>query len=143
MSYISDLATSFSCNAKLFAYETSFFSVTGDINTSASKLNHDLAKINSWTFKWKMRFNPDPTKQAQVVIFSQKSKRINHSQLLFNNNQGSQSSSQKHLDIIIDEQLTFCEHLKILTSKINKTIELIIGDIIAVRAIHRSYRRHL
>ena len=70
-----------------------------------------------------MNFSPDPSKQAQQVIFSRKSKKISHPPLFFNNIQVSQSSSQKHLGIILDEQLTFCEHLKMLTSKISKIIE--------------------
>ena len=44
---------------------------------------------------------------------------LSHLPLFFNNIQVSQSSSQN------DEQLTFCEHLKRLTSKINKTIALL------------------
>ena len=72
-----------------------------------------------------MNFNPDPSKQAQEVIFSRKSKKISHPTLFFNNIQVPQSSSQKHLGIILDEHLTFCKHLKMLTSKINKTIGLL------------------
>ena len=36
-----------------------------------------------------------------------------------------QYSSQKHLGLLLDEQLRFCEHLKMLRSKINKTIGLL------------------
>ena len=70
-----------------------------------------------------MNFNPDPNKEAQKVILCRKSKKINHVPLIFNNSQVSWSLSQKHLVIILDEQLTFCAHLKMLTSKINKTID--------------------
>ena len=72
-----------------------------------------------------MNFSPDPSKQAQEAIFSRKSKKISHPPLFFNNIQVSQSSSEKHLGIIFEEQLTFFEHLKIMTSKINKTIGLL------------------
>ena len=118
-------ATGLSFNAKLFADDTSLFSVTHGINTSANELSNDLAKINNSAFQWKMNFNPDTSKQAQEIIFSRKSKKISHPPLFSNNIQAAQSSSQKHLGIIFDEQLTFCEHLKILTSKINKTIALL------------------
>ena len=103
--------------------DTSLFSITHDINTFADVLNNDLAKINNWAFQWKMNFYLDPSKQAKEALFSRKSKKMSPP-LFFNNIQISQSSSQKHLGIITDEQLTFCEHLKMLTSKINKTIEL-------------------
>ena len=35
--------------------------------------------------EWKTNFNPDPTKQAQEVIFSRKVKEICHPPLVFNN----------------------------------------------------------
>ena len=35
-------------------------------------------KINGEAFQWKMRFNPDPKKQAQEVIFSRKINKIDH-----------------------------------------------------------------
>ena len=54
--YINDLATGCSTNAKLFADDTSLFSVTYDINTSANELNNELAKINNWAFQWKIKF---------------------------------------------------------------------------------------
>ena len=31
-------------------------------------------KISNWAFQWKMRFNPDPNKQAREVIFSRETK---------------------------------------------------------------------
>ena len=45
---------------KLFADDTSIFSVVSDIHSSASDLNKDLKTINEWAFQWKMSFNPDP-----------------------------------------------------------------------------------
>ena len=69
--------------------------------------------------------NPDPNKQAEEVIFSQKSKKINRPPLFFNNIQVSQSLYQKHFGIILDEHFTFCKDLKILASKINKTMWLL------------------
>ena len=103
----------------------SLFSVIQDSNTSALELNSDLAKINRWAFQWKMSFNPDPKKQAQEVIFSRKSKAISHPPLVFNNNNVIQTTSQKHLGIILDTRLSFEKHLETVLCKINKTIGLI------------------
>ena len=49
-------------------------SVIHDSQTSANVLNKDLEMIHNWDFQWKMNFNPAPTKQAQEVIFSRKTK---------------------------------------------------------------------
>ena len=44
--YINDLSETLSSNTKLFADDTSLFSVIHDSNTSALELNRDLAKVN-------------------------------------------------------------------------------------------------
>ena len=58
--YINDLPDGLSSNVKLFADDTSLFSVVHDIHSSASDLNKDLKTINEWAFQWKMSFNLDP-----------------------------------------------------------------------------------
>ena len=42
--YINDLSDNLTSNAKLFADDTSLFSVVHDVNTSAKELNDDLKK---------------------------------------------------------------------------------------------------
>ena len=113
--YINDLTEGLTTNVKLFADDTSLFSVVHDTQTSANDLNKDLKIINNWAFQWKMNFNPDPTKQAHEVIFSRKTKEIYHPPLVFNNTNVSQSSSQKHLGVILDFKLKFDEHLKMVS----------------------------
>ena len=66
--FINDLSDGLSSNYKLFADDTSFFSVVHDATVSSSQLNSDLSKISEWDFKWKMSFNPDPTKPAQEYL---------------------------------------------------------------------------
>ena len=44
--YINDLSDNLSSNVKLFADDTSLFSVIHDINISAGELNEDLKKIS-------------------------------------------------------------------------------------------------
>ena len=122
--YINDLTEGFTTNVKLFADDTSFFSFLHNTQTSANDLNKDLKIINNWAFKWKMNFNPDPTKQAHEVIFSRKAKEINHPPLVFNNTSVSQLSSQKHLGVILDSKLIFDEHLKMVSLKVSKTQNL-------------------
>ena len=63
--YINDLADGLSSNAKVFADDTSLFSVIHHVDTSANELNNDLYQINKWSFQWKMSFNPDPSKQVR------------------------------------------------------------------------------
>ena len=89
--YINDLADGLSPNAKLFADDTSLFSVIHNVDISTNELNKDLCQINKWAFQWKMSFNTDPSKQAQEIILSRKTKKIFHPLLRFDNSIVSQS----------------------------------------------------
>ena len=46
--YINDLTTYLNCNVKLFADDTSLFSVVHNPNERAADLNHDLDLIKIW-----------------------------------------------------------------------------------------------
>ena len=52
--YINDLSNNLSSNCKLFAHDTSLFSVVNNIYTSATTLSQDLKTITNWAFQWKM-----------------------------------------------------------------------------------------
>ena len=110
--YINDLPENLVSNPKLFADDTSFFSVIHNKHLSAQNLNEDLNKTNHWVFQWKMNFNPDPSKQAQEVIFPCKLQKSVYPLLHFNNIAVTQSITQKHLGMILDVKLDFQGHLK-------------------------------
>ena len=120
--YINDLSENLVSNPKLFADDTSLFSVIFDKDLSAKNLNDDLNRINNWAFQWKMSFNPDPNKQAQKVLFSRKIQKSSQPSLIFNNNIVTQSLTQKHLGMFLDTKLDFQEHLKSIFSKVKKII---------------------
>ena len=123
--YINDLSNNLSSNCKLFADDTSLFSVVNNIHTSATTLSQDLKAITKWAFQWKMIFNSDLSKQAQEVIFSRKIKKLLHPTLLFNNIPLNNSLFQKHLGLTLDIKLNFSEHIKSITEKISKTMGLL------------------
>ena len=107
-------------------------SVIHDIQTSANNLNEDLERISNWTTQWKMKFNPDTTKQAQEVIFSCKVKKSTVlPPFLFNNASVTRTSSQKHLGIILDNQLKFDNHIKMVFRK-TMVISFMINRIICL-----------
>ena len=110
--YINDLPNGLNSNVKLFADDTSLFSVVHNITDSANLLNSDLSNINEWALQSKMSFNPDPVKQAQEIIFSHKTSKRNHPGLMFNNNIVNLTTNHKHLGMIFDSKLSFDEHLK-------------------------------
>ena len=60
--YINNLSANLESNEKLFADDTSIFSVVRDPINTSQKLNNDLDNVSLWANKWKMSFNPDPSK---------------------------------------------------------------------------------
>ena len=76
--YINALSDNLASNPKLFADNTSLFSVVKNVNVSNINLNNDFKKIDEWTFQWKISVNPDPTNQAQELTFSRKVQTTNH-----------------------------------------------------------------
>ena len=122
---INDLPNNLKSNAKLFADDTSLFTIVQDKTESANILNNDLKLISKWAFNWKMLFNPDPSKPAQEVIFSRKKQHQNHPIISLNDIQVERAPYQKHLGIILDEKLNFKQHIDSVISKVNKGIAVI------------------
>ena len=123
--YINDLPNGLKSNAKLFADDTSLFTIVKDRSVSANILNNDLQLISLWAYKWKMLFNPDPKKPAQEVLFSRKKQIQNHPTISLNNVQVERTTYQKDLGVILDEKLNFKEHVDSTISKVNKGVSLI------------------
>ena len=71
-----------------------------------------------------MVFNPDPTKQAQEVLFSRKSHSPKRTDLYFNNLIVEKVKTQKHLVHKLNERLSFRKHLKDKFATINKGIRM-------------------
>ena len=100
--YINDLPDNLNSLVKLFADDTSLFSMVHDPSPSAKILNYDLSRISQWAHRRKMLFNLDIIQQAPVA----------------------QATSQKHLGMHLDEKLNFNYHVKDKTAKANKGIGL-------------------
>ena len=106
---------------KLFANDMSLFS-TVNPNMSANQLDKDLKEISEWVYKWKMIFNPDISKQAQEVIFSQKTNKISHTTTTFNTVPVAFTPCQKHLGLYRNEKLNFSHHINVKMSKAKKGV---------------------
>ena len=89
-----------------------------------------------------MRFIPDPTKQAQEIIFSRKTSKRNHPGLKFNNSIVNLTTNYKHLGMIFYSKLSFDEHFKsgLNYIKISKTIGLL-RKFQRVITIYKSFAR--
>ena len=122
--YINDLTEDLRFNVKLFADDTSLFTVVEDSNAAANDMNHDLELTNQWAHSWRMSFNPDPQKQAVELIFSTKKNEINHPVVLFDDTPAKTVVEHKHLRIVLDSQLSFYAHIKAAIPKTRKGIDV-------------------
>ena len=123
--YINDLVDNISSDAKLFADDTSLFTVVYDVDVAADKLNRDLEVISNWAHQWKMQFNPDKNKQAIQVIFSQKKDAVIHPAVLFNGSEVAVKIEHKHLGMILDSKLNFHSHIREAIIKARRGIGII------------------
>ena len=123
--YITDLPDNLSTNVKLFAGDTSLFSVVHNITTSSCDLNDDFNRVRKLAFQWKMSFDPEPSKQAQDVTITRKLQKKGYSPLYFNDSSVKETCKQKHIGMLMDFRLDFQEHWKSLVKKVNKTVALL------------------
>ena len=98
------------------------FSVVHNITDLANLLNSNLSKINEWDLKWEISFSPDPTKQAQEIIFSRETSKRNHPHQMFNNNIVNLTTIHKHLGMIFNSKLSFDKHLKSVLKFLRKAL---------------------
>ena len=143
--YINDLPNGLQSNPKLFD-NTSLFSTAQDTTTSTVSLNHDLTKISELAVQWKMNFDPDPSKQAQELLFNQKASSKPYPSLNFNENLVHQVQLQRHIGLFLDPKLSFDERIQCILIKTRKIIGLVrkLQPIIpraALLTIYKSFLR--
>ena len=135
--YINDLPDGINSLCKLFPDDTSLFSKVYDINKYLSELNVYIEKISYWACQWKMQFSLDPKKQADEVIFSQKSSSINllYPHIKYNNYGISKCPHQKLLGIVLDSKLN-------VTAQLDQKIEKFYRIIGLIRRLSINFRRN-
>ena len=82
-------------------------------------LNHELKAIENRAFQWKMSFDPDPTKQAEQVIFSSKSK-LHIPQFISK----ATVPRRGYTGLILEKSLTFTEYVKEAVIKARRAIDI-------------------
>ena len=90
----------------MFTDDISLFPIINNFTTSVNEIIKDWYKIKSWSFQWKINFNPDRSKKVQEIIFSRKLTTFIILTLRFNNsvyiNPYIKAPYQKHLGIILE-----------------------------------------
>ena len=76
-----------------------------------------------------MSFNSDPPKQAVQIIFTRKSKQIDHPKIYFNDMEVKTINVHKHLGLILGSMFSFASHIIENISKARKGFGIIIVGI--------------
>ena len=92
--YINDLVESVGYESKLFADDTSLYSVVYGESKTAEEVNRDLETVLIWVWQWKMKFN---TEKTEEIIFFVKEVKPLHSPLSFGNDHVARMSEHMHL----------------------------------------------
>ena len=143
--YINDLEVGIKSQIKFFADDTSLFSVVHDPTVSSWELNHDLDLISRWAFKWKMSFNPDPTKQAVQLLFTRKRNTINQPPIYFSGSEVKAVEEHKHLGLVLDTKLTFSAHIneKLLKARQGLGILKTLNRYLSVKTLDQIYKMYI
>ena len=143
--YINDLEVGIKSHIKFFADDTSLFSIVKNPDASAHELNHGLNLISQWTHQWKMSFNPDPSKQSVHVVFSRKSKPIDHPQIYFNDIEVKSVKEHKHLGLILDAKLSFASHINEKLSKARKGLGIItfLSPYLSIKTLGQIFKLYI
>ena len=125
--YINDLPQIVDSEVRLFADDTKIFT-RSDRPGAVDVLQSDLQKLETWSKAWLLKFHPlkcqvlklGKTKSAHNYTMSSTSETGESTTIVLN-----QCHHEKDLGVIIDENLSFKEHVMQATSKANKIVGII------------------
>lgn len=97
-----------------FADDISVYITVENPFTSGTLLNSDLEKINEWSKKWLVSFNPNKT---ECMTISLKLKKPFHPSLIFDDVHLKDVELHKHLGVTISSNLSWNLHINEILSK--------------------------
>ena len=136
--YINDLPLpTQKMNSILFADDTTLFTHNTEINNLIKSMKDDLQLVSEWLTANCLTLNIGKT---YFVIFSTR-EIPNDIQIQIGHQTIERHSSGKFLGVILDEKLTFGEHLTIVTSKVSKIVGLFynLKNKFPLTVIHKLY----
>ena len=117
-------------------------SVLGRRYLNVIRTQHAGIELGNWAYQWKMEFNPDPTKQANEVLFSCKRSKVDHPPIYFNDNPVERIDEQKHLGLILTPTLYFQKYLYQKIQKAKKNIGIIkhLSIYLPMKTLNQMYK---
>ena len=141
--FINDLTDDLQCNTKLFADDTMLYLTVEDPIISARLLNDDLRKIDKWSKKWLVTFNP---KKSESITFSLKSNNVNHPSLYLDSEPIQEVTHHTHLGLTINSNGKWDNHISSIVAIANYSMNALRKlkyhlDKVSLEKIYLSYIR--
>ena len=142
LAYINDLVDNIDCDVRMFANDTSLFSIVNDMNKSADVLNRDLEKVILWVWQWRMHFNENKTEE---VIVSCKRLKPSYPPLFLGPEVIVTKPEHKHLGVTLDSKLNFENHIREATIKARRGIGMIkhLSKYVSRHVLDQIYKHYL
>ena len=124
--YVNDLHNSSTLDPILFADDTHLFYDHKDLKTLFSLVNQELQKINEWFEANKLSLNVGKTKNS---FFHKPSRKDDPllllTKLLIKKHQVERVKSIKFFGVLLDENVSWKDHIKYIENKVAKNIDLL------------------
>ena len=119
--YINDMLDSVSSGGLLFADDTKLFhEICSELD--AMELQEDINKLEAWTKTWLLRFNAD---KCHVLTLGKFENILHTHRYKIGEVEIEHVSDKKNLGVLIDEDLSFEEHISTKVRKANQIMGLI------------------
>ena len=112
--YINDIVWELNCSIRLFADDTSLYIIVENPLAAADIMNSSLSTVHAWSNQWLVDFNPVKT---ETMVVSRKRIKLNHPDLIMDNNILQEVEHHKHLGITFSSDLTWINHIVEITTK--------------------------
>ena len=121
--YINDITAVVTSQIRLFADDTTLYITVDNDNVEQSrKLNQDLHNIKEWADQWLVTFNATKTK---TMTASWKHSNDPYIPLLFDDTQLGEVKQNKHLGLLLSDDLSWSAHINDICIKANKRIDIL------------------
>ena len=121
--FINDLPSALdNSTTVLFADDTTIFLCGNDVSSLTSSLQTCLDQVCNWMTKNGLRINFHKSKS--MLIHSNRTKNLHSLNLSIDNNQIEQVKSIKFLGVILNDTLTWSNHVDYIIAKVSKNIHL-------------------
>ena len=121
--YINDLVTNITCNIKLFADDTSLYTLVENKYESSQLLNFNFQQVEAWANQWLVNFNPTKTKLLNISLKTTND--FNNYPIYFCNTQLKEVTEHCHLGIELNQKLKWTGHIDKIIRSVSK-----LGDVL-------------